>query len=278
MGDEVPVVESETITPARAADVEDQQEEEAGGGGVTVAGIFITNAQLPIIGTFFSAIILLVAILVGGSSLKNYEYTISVAAVAMFFSLVGFLLVTCREDNQDQISQGNGIFLSLWCFIGACIITFNGPFKTTSNGYFASWALAICSTMGVGITGKQVKTAITGMGAVLGLGASAVVVIIAVSSDYNDDKFKNNQIYALVLSCVTIVLVGIIAFQDHSKETVEPSKVKFCLLGVFSIMWIVMASIVTFDGPFRNTGNGYFGSWVGAIMSVWASMGALKGT
>lgn len=278
---EVEVVESENRKPGLTADVEAQlqEQEEAGNDGVTVAGFHITNAQLPMIGTFFSALILLVAILVGGKSLKNYEYTISVAAVAMFFSLLGFLLTSCRKDNDDKTSQFNGIFLFLWCFIGACVLTFNGPFKITGNGYFASWSLAICSTMSVGVTGKKAKSFVTGIGAVLGLGASAIVVIAALIPEMRDDDiYRNQEIYALVVSCVTIVLVGVLACQGHGKETVEPSKLKFLLLAIFSILWIVLASIVTFDGPFRDTGNGYFGVWVGAIMSVWAAMGALRGT
>lgn len=271
MGDDKEAGEEVVMTtPGRS---EDQEEENK---RVTVGGVSVSYAQLPMIGMFFSAIILLVAILVGGSRLKNYEYTISVAAVAMFFSLLGFLL-TCKEDLNGKISEFNGYFLFLWCFIGACIITFDGPFKVTSNGYFASWSLAICSTMGVGVTGKAAKSAITGIGAAVGLGACAIVVIAAIVPEIRDDNYRNEGIYALSVSCVTIVLVGFLAYQGHGQETVEPSKLKFVILAIFSILWIILASIVTFQGPFRNTGNGYFGSWVGAIMSVKAAMGALKG-
>jgi predicted ferric reductase len=238
-------------------------------GGMTIAKVHITDSQVPMVGMFFTAVILLVAVLVPGKDIQNWAYGVSVASVTMVFSLVGFLLAL-KEELNDKIGKFNAYFLFLWCFIGACILTFGGPFTNTGNGYFAAWGMAICSIVGVGVTGEEAKTILGKMGALLGLGASSIVVIIAIIPEIRDWNYRNAGIYALVVAICSLLIVAV--FQK--KEGMQ--KVKFITLAFFAILWILLAAFVTFDGPFLITGNGYFGSWAGAITSVMATMAALK--
>jgi hypothetical protein len=43
---------------------------------------------------------------------------------------------------------------------------------------------------------------------------------------------------------------------------------------ILTVCWIIMASLVTFRGPFEVTGNGYFASWAGAATASVATFAA----
>jgi hypothetical protein len=239
--------------------------------GVGKFNVQVTERQLPLVGVFSAAMVLLIAVCVSAKGAKNYPYGISVAVVAMFFSLLGFMLLTLQDSiSSDKFANWNYYFLSIWCSVGAFILTFSGPFTVTSNGYFASWALVIFSLMGVGLSGNSMKQSVVGLGPLLGLGVSAIIVIVA--SAYEVDGFYGNEsVYALVVACLTVIVVAVFFAPDK----VVPG-IKFYFLLLFSILWIVLAFLVTFRGPFLVTGNGYFGSWGGAVTSVLATMSALK--
>jgi len=255
----------------KADDVEEQPEatttEES---GVTMGKLHVSEAHVPMVGMFFCGLILLVAVLARGKNLTNWAYGIAVASVAMVFALVGFFLTFSQELNE-KAGKFNAAFLFAWCFIGACILTFKGPFITTGNGYFAAWGLAVSSIIGVGVTGEEAKSVVGKMNALLGLGASSIVVMIAIIPKIREYNERNAGIYAVTVACCSLVIVA--AFHGCAGKF---QKAKFLTLAFFAILWIVLASIVTFRGPFEDTGNGYFGSWGGAITSVLASMAALK--
>lgn len=103
------------------------------------------QSTLSYVGIFFSAIVLLVALTwskegeSGHKGDKYYNYGISIAVVAMFFALVGFGMARYGLVADERIAMYNNYFLFVWNFIGACFMTFGGPFKTTGNGYFGSW-------------------------------------------------------------------------------------------------------------------------------------------
>lgn len=92
------------------------------------------QSTLAYVGMIFSAIVILVALT--SSKVEDYtdhkyfEYGISLVSIAMIFSLIGFFL-----RSNDQFAMYNNYFLFVWCFIGACIMTFgDGPFTVTNNG------------------------------------------------------------------------------------------------------------------------------------------------
>ena len=51
---------------------------------------------------------------------------------------------------------------------------------------------------------------------------------------------------------------------SDDKSNMESFQVLF--FGIFAILWIVMACLVTFRGPFLVTGNGYFAAWIGSVL------------
>jgi len=52
---------------------------------------------------------------------------------------------------------------------------------------------------------------------------------------------------------------------------------RYGLLVILIIFWFIVACLVTFRGPFEQTGNIYFGSWAADAASSMAAFAANKG-
>eukprot|EP00566_Odontella_aurita_P021730 CAMPEP_0113559956 /NCGR_PEP_ID=MMETSP0015_2-20120614/19175_1 /TAXON_ID=2838 /ORGANISM="Odontella" /LENGTH=217 /DNA_ID=CAMNT_0000461631 /DNA_START=153 /DNA_END=803 /DNA_ORIENTATION=- /assembly_acc=CAM_ASM_000160 len=198
------------------------QGEEKGGvsAGYGKYKVHIAQKQLPLVGMLFSGMVELIAISVIGRSAKYWAYGISLGAVAMSFAIIGLLLSLSKRLN-DKVGMFNSYFLFLWCFIGALVMTFWGPprFQVTSNGYFASWGMAMFSIMGVGVTANQVTESVSGMGSMLGLLASSVIVLIAtIDTIHNLLPYRNEAIFALSLACVTLCVTCGFVLKDRNRE------------------------------------------------------------
>ena len=233
----------------------------------------VSEAQAPFIGVFASASVLLIALTSENRETlklsKYWEYGVSIAVISMFFALVGS--VFCRMEGLKKHNVYNSYFLILWNFIGACIMTFGGPFKSTGNGYFASWGMSVFSILTLEDTAKHAVTAVKGYESLVGMFLSSFVVLLAVTIDGVSDTHRSEAFFALVVACFTIVVcVGL----KLMTASIRDGKVTFAILAVFAAMWIVAACLVTFRGPFVFTGNGYFGSWGGAIAATFAAIDA----
>jgi hypothetical protein len=101
-----------------------------------------------------------------------------------------------------------------------------------------------------GLSTEQVKEQVHGTSSVSGLGIASIIMIIAISYDVGVSSYRGNAIYTLVLSCLTIVLVGGMLFMEHKTDKTIPALYEFIGFTVFAIMWIVAACLVTFNGPF----------------------------
>ena len=112
-----------------------------------------------------------------GTSYQGYALSISI--IAMVLSLVNLLTLKFAKGIHDKHGSHVNYLLFCYNFVGACFLTFEKPFSTTSNGYFASWALVYGSAMSLGMKQAGLGSKIRGLGAVVGLLASALVVVIA---------------------------------------------------------------------------------------------------
>ena len=245
-----------------------------GGGTMTfgVAGreVTVDNLMMPYLGQIAAAIVLLIAILAEGNS-KNKGWGIAGSVIALVFAAAALYMVPKEALSEHPLgtfpyfgscTYGSGLarFLFIWWFIIAGILTFSGPFLVTSNGYFACWGGVAFAAMGMGVTRDQMSQAID-LGHVNGLMAASIVLISAVIPQLGkEEPYQSESLYALILTILTVVAILL-----FGSSTIGET-LKFPVFTVFSIMWVVMAALVTFRGPFQDTGNGYFASWIGAIL------------
>jgi len=252
----------------------------------------ISDVQFPLLLVMISSMILLIAVTTWeGIITSNYDYCISIPSVSLITSSIGIALTLFREDLYYDYGISNYLpyFLGLWNFIGASYMTFNSPFITTGNGYFACWTTVATSAMTMGVTGTTFKDSIKGIGSLMGVFGSSIVMILALyeyifgaQSSVTSDLTKSASIYALVVACLTIVLLlGIVYFNKHGPylnehDNQKVNMIKFITLSLFTILWLILACLVTFHGPFVTTGNGYFSSWAGFVCISFTAFQAKK--
>jgi hypothetical protein len=243
---------------------------------LSVAGVTIDASQLPLFVVLIASIVLLVATTAHyDGNLSSYgNYVISVSSIAMIISFFGLLLTKFAEDQYAKVCKPMNMVLFLYTLVGACFITFKDPFTKTSNGYFAAWAVVYGSAMAIGMDAKALST-VKGIGAIMGLLASSVVVIIATITPIRNGFFKSEAVYALVLSCITVSYLLAVMALDR-REMSLPKMLYAASMTILAMCWILEACFVTFRGPFEGTGNGYFASWAGALTSSFAAFAAKK--
>jgi len=262
-----------TATPVGSNDQDNQRHLRVGGYDLS-----IDNEKVPLLGVAASAIVLLIAVGIGYVEKKIRNYGFSLGGIAL---IIGVLGLVPTPDAIDKYSLYLNYFLFLWCFIGACVMTFgNGPFTVTGNGYFASWALAVFSTMSMGITKSKMpenfRKAYAETNVILGLGACSVVTMIAcIPQMQGYYYYKGETLFALIISILTILVVANFVYAKM-KENLQIQQFEVPTLMVFAILWILAACMTTFRGPFLTTGNGYFAVWAGAVLAVKAAVSAVS--
>ena len=261
-----------TATPVGSNDQDNQRHLRVGSYDLS-----IDNEKVPLLGVAASAIVLLIAVGIGYVEKKIRNYGFSLGGIAL---IIGVLGLVPTPDAIDKYSLYLNYFLFLWCFIGACVMTFgNGPFTVTGNGYFASWALAVFSTMSMGITKSKMpenfRKAYAETNVILGLGACSVVTMIACIPQMDSYYYKGETLFALIISILTILVVANFVYAKM-KENLQIQQFEVPTLMVFAILWILAACMTTFRGPFLTTGNGYFAVWAGAVLAVKAALSAVS--
>lgn len=247
-------------------------------------GVALDANQFPQVVTLVGGMVLLIALGAEydwdfGGSYRGYALSISIIAMALSFGN----LVALKMAKDVYETHGSHVHSLLFCynFVGACFLTFEKPFTATSNGYFASWTLVYGSAMSLGMKRAGLGSRIRGLGSIAGLLASALVVVIATIKPIRDsgkgiyDDVQGEAIYALILACLTFFVTSMIMIQDKRGNDVD-SKLYFMLVGALAVAWVVEACLVTFNGPFKDTGNGYFASWAGAATSSMAACVAMQ--
>jgi hypothetical protein len=132
----------------------------------------------------------------------------------------------------------------------------------TSNGYFASWALVVFSLMALGVTSEAVHSHASTIGHNNALLVAVVIQLCSVIPELGLGLDRGRCIYSFVLCILTIMVV--LAFGAY--PGIE--SLKLPVFSLFGILWLVMACLVTFKGPFIDTGNGYFSAWAGFLLTV----------
>ena len=97
------------------------------------------HSRLAYGGIIVSGIVLLVALTSTNTyhDHKHYHYGISVAAVPLLVSAIAWGLAELTWNHTEFFVKNTLVvnyFLFFWCFIGACVLTFGGPFDVAGNG------------------------------------------------------------------------------------------------------------------------------------------------
>jgi hypothetical protein len=280
---------------AKADDVEDvnigdeespaveqaKPEEPAAKEPLAVSEATLDSSKFPLFVVMIASVVLLIATGVeygwnfaNQSSFANYA--ISISSIGIILSFFEFFLTfyDLTSDIYSKFVKPMDVVLFLYSFVGACFLTFHEPFTETSNGYFAAWAMAYGSALAIGMDADAFKSKVKALGAVVGLLASSVIVIIASIDPVKNDFWRGEALYALVLSCVTAAFILFVLALDK-RGTSLPGGIYSLVMTTLAVAWIVEACFVTFRGPFKLTGNGYFASWAGAATSSFGALAAM---
>lgn len=248
-----------------------------GSGSGSSLSFKVNDAQFSLILVLATSFVLLLAVTTWEGEISSRGYAISVPAISLTITLISLLLTVFKENIYNLYGKYSTNLLFTWNFTGACFLTFGSPFTTTGNGYFAAWGCVVVSAMTMGITGDAFRSRIEGLGSLLGLGGCSVIVIIALIEFVGTEE---SSVYAMVVTVFTIVLVAVVLYFEKKHALTTKTKmfmrVKFGLLALFALLWLILACLVTFRGPFVTTGNGYFASWAGMVCAFFVTFSAWK--
>jgi len=160
----------------------------------------------------------------------------------------------------------------VWWGAGAAVLTFFSPFTATSNAYFATWAAFVASVLMCTSAFQRVAAAFgrasslredANVKSLVGLALSSVVVLFSCIEYVGLGDGK--AVFGLIAGALSALLAALMYFLvDRKKAGIPLKKAMACL---FVLLWVCAAVVLTFDGPFGSTGNGYFATWIAAICS-----------
>ena len=130
--DEVPVADGEQATEEKPASIEGKAAEST----TTVGGVTVDETQFPLALILISSIILLISTTSSPdmpATKYSYEkYAISISTISLILSFIGLLMQKFAGSLYDKMEKYLCMTMFLWSFIGACFLTFRGPFTTVS--------------------------------------------------------------------------------------------------------------------------------------------------
>ena len=131
----------------------------------------------------------------------------------------------------------------------------------------------------MGMDRNAFKSTVRGLGSVMGHLAASVVFLVSCIPKVNTlttgSKSRNNAIYGLSLACFsTLCMLAIISMDKKGNPLSK--MINLVLMVCLSLLWLVAACLVTFRGPFTETGNGYFSVWAAMITAMYAASAARK--
>jgi hypothetical protein len=194
-------------------------------------------------------------------------YSLSVAVISLGLCLIIQTGEFVQKGFLDKTEKGVSFFLFLWWGIGTGVITFSGPFTTTSNGYFSAWAGFFFAThWAINMDSFRNKAEEMEKGRKI-IGVSLVagfVTLFGCISPITRNYYRGNAAWGLTAGILT-VLSSLFLLQKYDDINLQMMKIYGA---VMFIIWATVAGVLTFDGPFLGTGNGYFATWAGFLASI----------
>lgn len=209
-------------------------------------------------------------------SLGNYAVAASVLSLVLCLALHALSkfkpallekrVMTAPKLGELNLLQVLALFLLLWWILAATIVTFEGPFVVTSNGYLSAWAglyfaAALAAQLLEPVAQKMRSAAeLTGRPRLLaGIALCGGCVMLASIEHVDSEPFKSESAWGVSVGVLTLVIAAAALF-FAAKITPKAGKALSVLL---LVMWVCGIGVLTFEGPFLATGNGFFGAWGG---------------
>jgi len=241
-----------------------------------------------VIGQVVAAIVLIIAVAVKDpATTSNWGFGVSVGAISAFSALLSLVVLPSSKSEWllftapgvGEVTAGRLLsgFLSIWWGVGMGVLTFQGPFVTTDNGYFAVWIGFGCSVSGLGSSLSRVVASSTSIPTLVGLGVCALVLglelltgplaVALLGSGFVDIRPLT---YGTVVAAVTFLVTSFIVMLELGTPSAAapaalPYEHRRVLLKAVGMLWGPAALWLTFGPPFVTTSNGYFALWAGMI-------------
>lgn len=161
-------------------------------------------------------------------------------------------------------------FLFVWWCVGAGIMTFQGPFTVTTNGYFATWAALAASAFIAGEVTPIINDA-NGNIKALSVDGTPLVTLLICAFIVLFAALQNLATWEpmLMLACAAVaILYSVLLLVASDKFTAQQQQMA---ASIMLLVWCTEAGIGTFHGPFIVTSNGFFASWVGLMACLFAT-------
>jgi len=237
--------------------------------GVGGRTIMVNNQAFPYFGIMTAAIVLFIASENEPWKSPNKAYGMVVGGISLLIGCIGVYMALYRLTvlNSPIVPEIRfvtyGTCLSwtsfIWTTIGAAILTFEGPFVFTGNGYFAAWGLVIGSICAMGLTMETIRAYSGSIGWSYVLLVVSAIQLGAILPILNSAEAT----FAFVLCILTIMLISGFGYFASLVGQYAPY-----IFTIWSILWLISACLLTFQGPFYETGNGYFSAWGGFLVCI----------
>lgn len=210
-------------------------------------------------------------------------FAVIVGGVSLGFNVIFGVGLYLRQEQFKAFSAYLAVVMVLLWGFGVAVCTFSEPFKITGNGYFATWAAAVTSVYFAQISFSKFN-AILGKaftGALAGSLERRIMMIVMIFSyvcafasltDNTYPGFHKNEKwgFACGITCgglitVFMILKAFTSMVDGPKGTTYVKYLSYFLV----IMWLFGVGVLTFDGPFELTSNGYFTAWGSFLSSIY---------
>jgi len=211
------------------------------------------------------------------------EFGVAVGTISLIFCCFIVLFAKYKPDKfsnwtlpkvkgEWSMLQCFTAFLVVWWGAGAAVLTFFSPFTSTSNAYFAVWAAFAASVLMCTSAFQRASSAFgrasslredANVKSLVGLALASAVVLFSCIEYVGLGDGKAT--FGLIVGCTSTLLATILYYLVDRKKAGIPLKKLFAAL--FVVLWIASAVVLTFDGPFGVTGNGYFATWLALIFA-----------